>query len=153
MTKQELELKKKELQTELHQVENKLHDFDYEEKKAKYGDKFTCEFCMYNAYHGFSPDGWHNTCGANNCTCCNSNCRKYEPDNDVTLFIKQHIRADSGFLRSIHTNGYGYIDDEEYRGIKYLIGDIFNPYDQSEKMIELLKVCFDTKQKESEDTE
>lgn len=150
MTKQELKLKKKELQTELNQVNKKLYDFDFEEKKAKYADKFTCEFCKFNAYQDCSGDGWHNTCGADNCTCCHSVCDKYEPDNDVTLFIKQNIRADRGLLRCKHTNGYGSIDDEEYRGIKYLIGDIFNPFDRSEKMIEFLKVCFDIKPKESE---
>lgn len=125
-----------------------LFDFDYKEKEAKFGKEFNCEFCKFNAVEDLSDDGWHNTCGADNCTCCHNVCEKYEPDNDITLFIKKHIRADNGLFRSDHTNGYGYINNKEYQGIKYLIGDIFNPRDKSEKMIELLKVCFDIKGKE-----
>ena len=143
MTKQELELKKRELQTELQEIDNKLDNFEYEEKKAQYGDKFTCEYCKYGAIQDLSGDGWHNTCGAHNCTCCHTRCVKYEPDNEVTLFIKQNIRAKgNGIFRSKHTNGYGYINDTEYKALKDLVGDIFKPINKSEKMIKVLKACF-----------
>ena len=145
MTKQELDLKKKELQTELSHINQKLYDFDYEEKKAKYGDKFTCEYCMFNALHDLSGDGWHNTCGADNCTCCHSVCEKYEPDNEITLFIKKNIRADRGLLRSDRTNGYGYIDEGEYGAIKELVGDIFKHNNITDTVIKLLSVCFEVK--------
>ena len=49
MIKQELTLRKKELETELDTIRNKLYNFDFEEKKAKYGNKFTCGFCKFNA--------------------------------------------------------------------------------------------------------
>lgn len=145
MTKQELTLRKKELETELATIRNKLYDFDFEEKKAKYGDKFTCEFCKFNAVHDFSGDGWHNTCGADNCTCCHSVCEKYEPDNEITLFIKKSIRADSGLLRSNNTNGYGHIDEREYEAIKELVGDIFRHTELTDKFKKVLTVCFDVK--------
>lgn len=145
MTKQELTLRKKELETELLAIRNKLDDFDFEEKKAKYGDKFTCEYCKFNAVQDCSVDGWHNTCGADNCTCCHSVCDKYEPDNEITLFIKKNIRADSGLLRSDKTNGYGHIDEDEYRAIKELVGDIFRHSEITDTVIKLLSVCFDVK--------
>lgn len=142
MTKQELTLRKKELETELTTIRNKLYDFDFEEKKAKYGEKFTCEFCKFNAVQGFSGDGWHNTCGADNCTCCHNVCEKYEPDNEITLFIKQNIRADNGLLRCKKTNGYGRIDEEEYEAIGKLVGDIFYHTHLTNKIKNVLSVCF-----------
>ena len=145
MTKQELTLRKKELETELATIRNKLYDFDFEEKKAMYGNEFTCEFCKFNAVQGFSGDGWHNTCGADNCTCCHSVCEKYEPDNEITLFIKKNIRTEGGLLRCEKTNGYGHINDEEYEAIKELVGDIFNHTNLAEKLIRVLTVCFDVK--------
>ena len=145
MTKTELEARKEELEKELIEVRKILYNYDFEAKKAKYGDNFTCEFCKFNAVHDLSGDGWHNTCGADNCTCCHNVCEKYEPDNDVTLFIKQNIRTDAlaGFLRSQKTNGYGHISEDEYRAIEELAGDIFNPRKDSAQIIALLKVCFD----------
>lgn len=143
MTKQELELKKKELQTELSQINKKLYDFDYEEKKSKYKEQFTCEFCKFNAIQDLSYDGWHNTCGADNCTCCHSVCEKYEPDNEITLFIKQNINVGDGFLRGKHTNGYGHINEDEYKALDCLVGDIFKPINGTEKIIKVLRVVFD----------
>lgn len=144
MTKTELEAKKEELEEELREVRKILYNYDFEEKKVKYGDKYTCEFCKFNAVHDLSGDGWHNTCGADNCTCCHAVCEKYEPDNDITLFIKQNINTDrlAGFGRCENTNGYGHISEDKYRAIEELAGDIFNPRDRAEKIIALLKVCF-----------
>ena len=148
MTKQELELRKKELQTELNTIQRKIYDFDFEEKKARYGDKFTCEFCRFNAVQDLSGDGWHNTCGADNCTCCHSVCEKYEPDNEITLFIKTNIRKDSGLLRCDKTNGYGHINENEYKAIKQLVGDIFRNIKSTDKFIKVLIACFDVENKE-----
>lgn len=151
MTKQELEARENMLEKKLKKVREMLFDFDYKEKEAKFGKEFTCEFCKFNAVNDLSADGWHNTCGADNCTCCHNVCEKYEPDNDITLFIKQHIRECSPLFRSDHTNGYGHINNKEYQSIKHLIGDIFKPFGKNEKMIELLKICFDTQIKKSEE--
>lgn len=150
MTKQELELREKELSTELRRIKSKLYDFDFEEKKEQYGDKFTCEFCKFRAVADLSGDGWHNTCGADNCTCCHNVCDKYEPDNEITLFIKRNIRADSGLLRCEKTNGYGYIRDDEYRALEELAGDIFRHTDKAEKIIKVLSVCFDIDERTKE---
>ncbi len=150
MTREELEQKKSELRNELNEVLDAINDFEYEHKKVEYGDSFNCEFCKYHAYQDLSVDSWHNVCGADNCTCCHDNCEKFEPDNDVTLFIKKHVRADCGLLRSRRTNGYGYITGREYKGVASLVGDIFNPGRKSEKMIALLKACFDIQDSEGE---
>ena len=150
MIKQELTLRKKELETELETIRNKLYNFNFEEKKAKYGNKFTCGFCKFNAVQDFSGDGWHNICGADNCTCCHSVCEKYEPDNEITLFIKKNIRTDSGFLRSDRTNGYGHIDEDEYEAIEELVGDIFMHTNLTDKFKAVLTACFDLKGGEQE---
>ena len=137
MTKQELELKKKELQAQLQVIGRKLYSFEYEEKKAQYGDKFNCLYCKFSAVGDLSGDGWHNTCGANNCTCCHSVCEKYEPDNDVTLFVKKNAK-------------YGHIDEDQHRAIRNLVGNIFAPCGRSEKIIALLKTLWDIKESEGE---
>ena len=69
MDKQELLNKKSELEKELGQVNKELWDYDVKQLAEQYKDKFNCEFCRYNAVYGFSGDGWHNMCGADNCTC------------------------------------------------------------------------------------
>lgn len=143
MTKQELEDRKIELETELSKIRNELFEYETIQKKEKYGDKFTCEFCKFNAVSGFSSDGWHNTCGKGKCTCCHAVCDWYEPDNEITLFIKKNIRANSRLLRSTNTNGYGYLTEDEYDGLRNLVGDIFYHEQLTEKLKKVLKACFD----------
>lgn len=138
MTKQELEARKKALESELIEVNKMLYNFDFEEKKAKYGKEFTCEFCKFSAVSDLSGDGWHNTCGANNCTCCHSVCEKYEPDNDVTSFIKKNTK-------------YGHIDEDNHRALRNLVGNIFAPCGRNGKIIAVLKTMWGIK--ESEGTE
>lgn len=94
MDKQELLNKKSELEKELGQVNKELWDYDVKQLAEQYKDKFNCEFCRYNAVYGFSGDGWHNMCGADNCTCCHGYCDKYKPDNAATLKIKQSGKQD-----------------------------------------------------------
>lgn len=146
MTKQELEIKKEKLQKELGDVKKELCNFELEEKKAKYGDKFTCEFCKFNAVRGF--DIYHNTCGADNCTCCHGVCEKYEPDNQITLFIKKNLNPNKEWLRSDKTNGHGFITEDEYRAIDELLGDIFRHPQIAEKAIKVLSICFNVKENE-----
>lgn len=142
MTKQELENRKIELENELNKIKKELFEYEANQKKEKYGDKYTCEFCKFAAVSGFSYDGWHNTCGRGECTCCHDVCDLYEPDNEITLFIKKNIRADSRLLRSTNTNGYGFLTEDEHDGLKELVGDIFYHEHLTEKFKKVLKACF-----------
>lgn len=84
MDKQELLNKKSELEKELGQVNKELWDYDVKQLAEQYKDKFTCEFCRYNAVY-VSGDGWHNMCEADNCTCCHGYCMKM-----LDLLLENH---------------------------------------------------------------
>ncbi len=139
MDKQELLDKKSQLEKELSAVNRELYDYDIKALAEQYKDKFSCEFCRYNAVIGFSGDGWHNMCGAGNCTCCHGNCDKYKPDNAATLKIKQSRKQD-GLLRAKNTNGYGRIDEEDNDALEELDARIFadEPTEYTMKMLDLL---------------
>jgi hypothetical protein len=135
--RQKLEDKISLLQKELNQAQNALNNMEYERKEELYGNKFNCCYCRYNAVNDFSADGWHNLCGKKNCTCCNSNCEKYEPDDEFSLFIKKNV----------HLSGLsmfqGYIDFEEHRALKTLLrGDPFEREELQEKAIQILTTAF-----------
>ena len=58
-----------------------------------------CNSCRYSCVSEFSFDGWHNLCGAEDapCTCCNSRCEYYKPDNKISSFLKSlNINLDAG---------------------------------------------------------
>ena len=143
--KEKLEARLKELEHEAQKVRAELYKYEEKELAEKYGDEFTCEYCRFNAVYGFSGDGWHNTCGADNCTCCNSNCKKYKPDNKATLYIKQTVEG-CGLLRSNRTNGYGQIGEEEFDALDELGANIFVD-EPTEYTMKLLKVFLEEKKK------
>jgi hypothetical protein len=143
--KEKLEARLKELEQEAREIRKELYDYEENALAEKYGDKFTCEFCRFNAVYGFSGDGWHNECGAGECTCCNARCEKYKPDNKATLYIKQ-TREGDGFLRCKKTNGYGQITEEDCDALKELGAYIFVD-EPTEYTMKLLKVFLEEKGK------
>ena len=72
----------------------------YEKERDK--DK-SCESCQYSIVLDFSADGWHNLCGNSNapCTCCNSKCMYYKPDNIITGAIKEYFNSKDKLLPTI----------------------------------------------------
>ena len=147
MSKIELEQEKKELYDRIREIDKQIKQITQEELAAAYGEKYGCEFCCFNAVQGLSGDSWHNTCGADNCTCCHNVCEKFKPDNEITLFIKQNINAGSGLLRSKRTNGYGHISEEDCRALAELGIRIFRIEDseKSQAAISVLKLLYCTK--------
>lgn len=129
---------KSELEKQLCAVNSELYNYDVKALEEHYKDKFSCEFCRYNAVYGFSGDGWHNVCGAGNCTCCHGRCDKYKPDNAATLKIKQSGKRD-GLLRPKNTNGYGQIDEDDQEALDELGARIFSdePSEYTMKMLDL----------------
>lgn len=140
--KESLERKKIELEKELDSIRKILKDWKLNEKKEKYGDNMKCKNCRYDAVQDFSSDGWHNCCGNEDtyaCTCCQSYCEYFEPDNEITKFIKENVK-------------YGHIFKDHYEGIKSLAGNIFtitNP-PVIEKMINILKITESLKENVNE---
>ena len=143
--KEKLEARLKELEQEAREIRGKLYDYEEKALAEKYGDEFSCEYCRFNAVHGFSGDGWHNTCGADECTCCHSRCEEYKPDNKATLYIKQTAEG-SDFLRCKKTNGYGYIPEEACEALAELGAKIFVD-EPTEYTMKLLKVFLEEKGK------
>lgn len=111
----------------------------YEKERDK--DK-SCESCRYSIVLDFSGDGWHNLCGNSNapCTCCNSKCEYYKPDNVVTKAIKEYYNNKDKF------SGPN-LDKEVIKGLKLLGYDVFHEYTpddyaqrKAEEVVEILKL-------------
>lgn len=107
--KNELENKKVELRYEIKKIEEEINNLEYKYKLLQYGEKVSCANCKYCAvvkyccscYMGFDT----NTDGENDF------CYFYEPDNQLTEFVKKNS-AD------------GKISAEKYHAIKALGVDI-----------------------------
>ena len=137
MDKNELLNKRSALEKELSIINDKLYNYGVNQLKEQYKDKFTCEFCRYNAVRGFSCDGWSNTCGAGNDTCWHCCCEEYKPDTEVTLKIKKSGQQ-YDFARLKDTNGYGLISDDECLALRELGARIFEdePTEYTLKMVD-----------------
>ena len=105
--KEYLELQEKANKTyqEYLKIDKELDTYIEKRLEEEYGDKFCCEYCRFNAFYDFSGDGWHNKCGHYSapCTCCNSFCTHYQPDNELTKWIKDtqgSLRKD--ILNALH---------------------------------------------------
>lgn len=103
MTKDEIIARKKEIDKEITLLNTELNSIEANEVKEKYKDKYSCKYCKYSAIEDFSPDGWHNTCGIHNCTCCHNVCDEFAPDTEITTYIKQHNTLDYGEASAIET--------------------------------------------------
>lgn len=111
----------------------------YEKERDK--DK-KCESCMYNIVLDFSEDGWHNLCGNPNapCTCCNSKCEYYKPDNVTTKAVKDYYNNKDKFRGPN-------LDKEVIKGLKLLGYDVFYEYTpddyaqrKAKEVVEILKI-------------
>lgn len=136
MNKTELTTKKQELENELKKVNEQLNNFEYNEKKELYGGKFDCEHCKYSAVCYVEE---YTLCGA----FCEFRgaCEKYEPDNKITLLIKQ-LESFRGRDNQVH---YGYISDDTYLALKCLVGNIFDTKlkdEKEKKIIDILQILY-----------
>lgn len=116
---------------------NAKQAYDREYRKSQ-----NCTTCRYSIVLDFSLDGWHNLCGCENapCTCCNTVCDYYKPDNRYTKTLKENILSKE----------YRQISPEEYEGFKSLGFDLFEDdlettnerYEiaKAEKVVKILKI-------------
>ena len=78
---------------EANRLEGLVEDYQYDQLEKQYGADFREEKCKFSAVFDLSSDGWHNKCGYYQapCTCCNCPCIYYQPDNDISKWIKENM--------------------------------------------------------------
>ena len=78
---------------EADRLEDMVENYEYKKLEAEYGADFRQDKCKFDAVFDLSSDGWHNKCGYYNapCTCCDCPCIYYQPDNDISKWIKENL--------------------------------------------------------------
>lgn len=78
---------------EANRLEGLVEDYQYDQLEKQYGADFREEKCKFSAVFDLSCDGWHNKCGCYqaSCTCCNCPCTYYQPDNEISKWIKENL--------------------------------------------------------------
>lgn len=90
---EELKVRSNKMHKEVSLVDNLIEEYEYNQLKEQYGADFREEKCKFSAVFDLSCDGWHNKCGhyKAECTCCDCPCLYYQPDNDMSKWIKENI--------------------------------------------------------------
>ena len=93
LTLEELKTRSYNIHKEMSLVDNLIEEYEYNRLKEKHGADFREEKCKFSAVFDLSSDGWHNKCGyyKASCTCCDCPCLYYQPDNDMSKWIKENI--------------------------------------------------------------
>ena len=90
---EELKVRSNKMHKEMSLVDNLIEEYEYNKLKQEYSTDFCEEKCKFSAVFDLSCDGWHNKCGhyKASCTCCDCPCLYYQPDNDMSKWIKENI--------------------------------------------------------------
>lgn len=90
---EELKVRSNKIHKEVSLIDNLIEEYEYNQLKEQYGADFREEKCKFSAVFDLSCDGWHNKCGhyKAECTCCDCPCLYYQPDNDMSKWIKENI--------------------------------------------------------------
>ena len=93
---EELKVQASLARREANRLEDMVENYKYKQLEEQYGHDFRQEKCKFDAVFDLSCDGWHNKCGHRdaNCTCCDCPCIYYQPDNEISLWIKENIKQD-----------------------------------------------------------
>ena len=80
---------------EANRLEGLVEDYQYNQLEKQYGADFREEKCKFSAVFDLSYDSWHNKCGCYqaSCTCCNCPCIYYQPDNEISAWIKENLES------------------------------------------------------------
>lgn len=78
---------------EADRLEDMVENYEYKKLEDEYGADFRQDKCKFDAVFETSGDGWHNKCGYYKapCTCCGCPCIYYQPDNDISKWIKENL--------------------------------------------------------------
>lgn len=80
---------------EASRLEVLVEDYQYSQLEKQYGADFRQSKCKFSAVFDLSSDGWHNKCGCYqaSCTCCDCPCTYYQPDNEISKWIKENLES------------------------------------------------------------
>lgn len=99
MTSKELHTQKiVPLRLELQKLEDEYRELYHKECGEKVGGKASCENCALSCILDI---GDHNGCMGGECTCCNSWCYHWIPENEVSAFLRKNYHYDSSKYYSL----------------------------------------------------
>lgn len=99
MTSRELhEQKIIPLRMELQDLENEYRELFRKECGEKIGEIAGCWNCALSCIVSISD---HNGCMGGKCTCCNSWCYYWTPENEVSKFLRENYHYDSSLFYSL----------------------------------------------------
>lgn len=139
MNKEELMAKRQKLEKELEEViiDSKL--LELKEKGERYGDKFTCQHCKYRAVRDFRAYCYMSTESPEKQVC-----KIYEPDNELTSWIKDKLPLFT--YKGEKWVQDGYLSADANRAITTLVGstlrDSLDEVDKK-KIIDILKILYE----------
>lgn len=97
----------KEIENDIKALESALYKRREEYTKAKesnlkeqYGEGFGCHNCAYGCC--VDVGDYHTCCTQNHCIHCRSYCDSYMPDNELSLYIKEHHYYDERTLCTLN---------------------------------------------------
>ena len=90
---EELKATSRMIHSEMSVIDNLIEEYEYNQLKKQYGADFRQDKCKFSAVFDLSSDSWHNKCGCYKaeCTCCGCPCLYYQPDNDISKWIKENL--------------------------------------------------------------
>ena len=95
------------LRFELQRLEKEYEKLYRQECGEKIGERASCDNCAFSCVLSISD---HNGCMGGKCTCCNSWCYWWTPENDVSRFLRENYHYDdSMFYRLENVFGDGFL--------------------------------------------
>ena len=80
------------LRMELNRLEKEYEKLVRKECGDRIGEAASCNNCAFSCVIDSGYD--HNCCMGGKCTCCNSWCYNWIPENEVSKFIREHYHYD-----------------------------------------------------------
>lgn len=94
------------LRMELNRLENEYKELYRNECSEKIGEKATCDNCAFSCILSIDD---HNYCMGGKCTCCNSWCYAWTPENEVSKFLRKNYHYDDSMyyrLEGVFGDGF-----------------------------------------------
>lgn len=95
------------LRMELRRLEDECKELYRKECGEKIGEKANCDNCAFSCILRIDD---HNCCMGGKCTCCNSWCYTWTPENEVSKFLRKNYHYNSSmFYRLEEIFGDGFL--------------------------------------------
>lgn len=86
------------LRMELNRLEKEYEKLFRKECDERIGETASCNNCAFSCV--IDVNDYHNSCMGGKCTCCNSWCYTWTPENEVSKFLRENYHYDeSTFYR------------------------------------------------------